>query len=275
MPVATTTPRPRPLATPVPLNTMFVLSATSVSAGRGSHCLETGALSPVSGASAIRRVAVSSSRQSAPTASPSARSTISPGTRWVLGMESTLPSRTTLALVAASSCSASTAFVALASCQYPITALAITMIAMTIASIGASSAPSKAQAISEMTIAKSSKNTRGSLNCSNAFRHFASGGVASSSFKPYRSSRRSTSCDVRPALASVSAARSTWSDSSDHGHVSTDAGSRVSFTRMTLQVAGRATSGLENYRDSLSFGVLEGPSEHCYSGGNPGVHGTG
>ena len=55
IPVATTTARPRPYVTVVPLNTMLARSPIPASSGIGSASFATGRLSPVSAASAVCR----------------------------------------------------------------------------------------------------------------------------------------------------------------------------------------------------------------------------
>ena len=203
MPVATTTASPRPRTTAVPLNAMLVRSASGASGSTIVVDFSTGVLSPVSGASAICSVDELVSRQSAPTASPSANITMSPITRSAVGTRSTTPSRSTLARVALRRCRAATALIAFVSCQKPIPALSTTMAAITIASSGVSWAPSLHHAIREITIATNSRTTSGSVNWCPSRRHHGAGGVVAISFGPLSASRRAASADVSPELGSV------------------------------------------------------------------------
>ena len=116
MPVAVTTARPRPRETAVPLNTMFTRSPSCAGPGSGPAPLRTGSLSPVSEDSPTVIDAACSRRASALTASPSARTRMSPGTTSWAGIVTSRPSRTTWALGAAMRASAATARSALRSC---------------------------------------------------------------------------------------------------------------------------------------------------------------
>jgi len=80
-PVATTTPRPAPERTTVPINPQLRSSARAVSGGTGSVDFSAGADSPVNTASTHCSAVADSSRTSAGTTSPSCSSTTSPGTR--------------------------------------------------------------------------------------------------------------------------------------------------------------------------------------------------
>ena len=111
-PVAVTIARPRPEETAVPLKTMFPWSAIPVSSPSGAPSFETGVLSPVRAASAIRSAIDSSTRASAGTVSPSSSRRTSPGTSSAVGTVRRSPSRRTrasgadMARSAATACSA-------------------------------------------------------------------------------------------------------------------------------------------------------------------------
>ncbi len=96
-PVATTTARPRPLATWVPEKTTLERSATAASSATGAGAFGTGSDSPVSAASATRSPAPSTTRASAAMASPAARTRRSPGTTSRAATVTSTPSRTTRA----------------------------------------------------------------------------------------------------------------------------------------------------------------------------------
>jgi len=198
---------------------MFVRSASSLSAATGSIDLATGIDSPVSAASATCSDALSVRRQSAPTMSPSANSTRSPGTSPVLGTDSTRPSRTTRTWLAVRSRSASTARCALRSCQNPSSALAMTIAAITMASIGGSSVPSNHQASSDTTIAARRSPTSGSMNWSSSLRHWARGASSMSTFGPNSSSRASTSAALKPASRSAPISSATSEGVADQGAI--------------------------------------------------------
>ena len=91
IPVAVTTALPR--VTAVPLKTMFTRSPRPAGPARGATSFSTASLSPVSDASASVSEAASSSRASALTRPPSARSRMSPGTRSAVAIRSSRPSR--------------------------------------------------------------------------------------------------------------------------------------------------------------------------------------
>jgi hypothetical protein len=153
MPVAVTTARPRPRVIAVPSKIMFSRSPRAAGSSIRAGSLRTASLSPVSDASATRRDAALTRRASALTASPSAARRRSPGTTSAAGIRSSRPPRITPAVAAARRWSAATACSARASCTYPSTAFRRTIAAMTIASYGISSPPSRAQAASETTTA--------------------------------------------------------------------------------------------------------------------------
>jgi hypothetical protein len=98
IPVATTTPRPRPAATCVPEYAMHSRSPSARSSrSTGSVCLSIGSDSPVSVASSMRRLASSTRRRSAGTTVPASRWTMSPGTSSATGTVVMRPSRVTRA----------------------------------------------------------------------------------------------------------------------------------------------------------------------------------
>jgi len=101
MPACVTNARPRPLAIAVPAKTMLSRSPRLAGRSIGAGSFRTGSLSPVSAASATLSDAASMRRASAATASPSARSSTSPGTTPVAMIERAVPSRTTVAVGAA------------------------------------------------------------------------------------------------------------------------------------------------------------------------------
>ena len=94
----------------------------------------TGTLSPVSAASSILRLALSSSLPSAGTASPASSSTTSPTTSSAEGTTVTLPPRSTRLVAADIACSASIAFSALFSWYTPRAAFTMTTNSMIITS---------------------------------------------------------------------------------------------------------------------------------------------
>ena len=97
IPVATTTPTPRPAATWVPLKARHRRSpSATLSPLMASVCLSTGSDSPVNAASSIRKLATSIRRRSAGTTVPASRPTTSPGTNSPAATSTSRPSRRTL-----------------------------------------------------------------------------------------------------------------------------------------------------------------------------------
>ena len=139
IPVPVITALPRPYTTVEPIYIMFFRSPRGTSFSPSRFKIETilltGTDSPVSAASSIFMLALSMIRPSAGTASPASKSTTSPGTRSSLLKVTTLPSRRTLLVAAAISCSASMAASALLSCTTPKTALMITTARIIITSV--------------------------------------------------------------------------------------------------------------------------------------------
>ena len=120
MPVCVTTACPRPYTTVEPIYTMLRRSPKGTSLAPGCRasapvCFSTGTLSPVRAASSTFRLALSSTRASAGTASPASSTTTSPGTSCSLFSVSCLPPRSTLLVAAVICCRASMAFSALLS----------------------------------------------------------------------------------------------------------------------------------------------------------------
>ena len=120
MPVATTTPRPRPFVTCVAAYARLRRSPSETSLRSiGWVCLSTGSDSPVSAASWTRRFTASISRRSAGTTFPASSATTSPGTSSTAGISTTRPSRYTRTVGTASRRSAAMAFSARYSCTKP------------------------------------------------------------------------------------------------------------------------------------------------------------
>ena len=127
MPVSVTTIAPVPRVTEVFWNSMLVRSPRATSSrSMVEGSLLIGALSPVSAASWVSRVAERISRPSAGTMSPDSRFTMSPGTRSVALTCIRVPSRTTLACGVVIFARASTLARAFISCWVPITTLSTT-----------------------------------------------------------------------------------------------------------------------------------------------------
>ena len=101
IPVAMTTPFPRPASTRVPMYAMFRRSARNVLGGSGAMPFDTAMDSPVREASFRRRLAASINRRSAGTLSPAPSRTTSPGTSSRAGITLASPPRTTCARGAA------------------------------------------------------------------------------------------------------------------------------------------------------------------------------
>jgi hypothetical protein len=157
-PVATTTPRARPLATVEPVNAMPVRSPSPASASTRSVPLTAGTDSPVSRDSSISSAVVDTSRRSAGTRMPDSSTTRSPGTTSALSISHSWPSRTTRAVGLTSSISASTERSALRSWYSPIDALSARTAAITAVSTSSPSTSVSAPASRRMTIS-------GLVNC--------------------------------------------------------------------------------------------------------------
>ena len=158
----------------VPVYIMFFLSARGTSLETGLVCLSTAIDSPVSVASFTFKFDTSISLASAGTLSPVSRSSISPGTIFLVGISLTLLSRLTLALGAAIRLRASIAFSARVSCVKPTTALSNSTPSITPASM-------KCSTTIEIIAARRSTYISGLRNC---LRKTSIGGVF---FLPFNS----------------------------------------------------------------------------------------
>ena len=120
IPVAVTSIAPVPRVTDVFWNTMLARSPSGTSSSASdATSLPIGALSPVSAASCVSRVAVRTSRPSAGTMSPASSSTTSPGTSWLAGICTSVPSRRTFDCGSCMVARASTLLRACISCRAP------------------------------------------------------------------------------------------------------------------------------------------------------------
>ena len=147
-PVATTTPRPAPWWTTVPMNAQEGRSTVESLAGTGSAVLTAGIGSPVRTASSHSSWSASSSRRSAGTRSPTRRATTSPGTRSRTSRRCWLPSRQTRAWWRMPACSAATASSERYSLTKPRPTLKPTIAAMMAPSVGSPVAADTAAAAS-------------------------------------------------------------------------------------------------------------------------------
>jgi hypothetical protein len=131
MPVAVTTPRPRPRVTRVPFQSRLRRSArVSSGSDSASGAFSTATDSPVSADSSACSPSPASSRRSAGTPSPASSSTVSPGTSSLPGTVTAAPSRITRAVGTTSRRRAATARSARYSCTVPMIALSSTMTRM-------------------------------------------------------------------------------------------------------------------------------------------------
>ena len=188
-PVPTTTPRPEPCWTIVPMNTHDDRSASARSA-TGATSLLTGKDSPVSTLSSLSSWSASSSRMSAGTMSPIRSATTSPGTSCVTSTFRWCPSRQTTAWRRIFSCSCCTAIAARYSLTKPSPTLSATMTAMMMASVGSPVRP-------ETPAATSSKRSRGLRSWPQSTAR-ARTRCKPTMFGPYRSSRPAASVADRP-----------------------------------------------------------------------------
>ncbi len=198
MPVATTSPRPRPRVANVPLKARLVRSPRASSGwSRASACLVTGWASPVSVDSSHSSSAHSSRRRSAGTRSPACSNTKSPGTSSAAGRLSTWPPRRTRAWGAARRLSAATARSARSSCSVPIAALRMTITRMAILSTGSPISP-------EIRAAASSTRIMKSLNWPSSIASGERRRPSTIWFGPCSSSRVRARSGRRPVSASLS-----------------------------------------------------------------------
>jgi len=205
IPVSVMTATARPLVTTVPMNTMHFWSPTPASAATGSSLFETGLDSPVSAASSTSRLAASMSLPSAGTLLPASSSTMSPGTRSMESMDSSLPSLRTKTLGLTMALRASTAFSARYSCTKPRTAFMTTMKSITMASVMGS--PSCMARWAETAADIMSMMTSMLVNCSKRMWYHFVFASSLSSLAPYSSSLLPASSSVMPSRLVSSASR--------------------------------------------------------------------
>jgi len=156
MPVATTTPSPRPRVTIVPDQAMLTRSPSGMSASSSVRVtFSTGCDSPVSAASSTCSPNASASRRSAGTTPPASSNTKSPGTSSVATTVAIRPSRRTVAFSAASCCSARSACSARYSWMNPMIAFRITIARIAAASSGSPITPEIRAAAMSSRIMKS------------------------------------------------------------------------------------------------------------------------
>ena len=152
-PVRTTTPRPPPPLTSVPMKAHERRSSGESPGGWASAVFVVARDSPVSTDSSHSSSCTSSSRRSAGITSPTRRCTTSPGTSCVTAISAGAPSRSTAARCWISECSSSTAF----SERYSLKKLRPTLIAMIAPMINASV---RSPTTAETTAATSNSNSR-------------------------------------------------------------------------------------------------------------------
>ena len=160
-------------------------------------CFSLGTDSPVRAASSHFKEFASMIRQSAGTASPASRITISPGTTSSLFITVSFPSRRTFEVAAVISLSASIAASAFDSCMTPSTALSITTNIIINTSAGFSC--STAAITPDMTAATISIIVIGSQSCFKNLLTTPSCFPSARRFFPCSVSRRSASSAVRPS----------------------------------------------------------------------------
>ena len=181
-----------------PSGTSSVPAASSIALA----CFSTGTDSPVSAASSIFIVALSSTRQSAGTESPASSMITSPGTSSALGRCTSLPSRSTLDCAALISCRASRASSLLASWTTPSTELTITT-NMMMATSAKSGSPLTMPVSALMTAATISMMTIGSAICSKKRFHSGVFSASSSLLGPVLARRDDASSLLRPRFSST------------------------------------------------------------------------
>ena len=156
IPVAVITACPVPCTTAVPLNAVFVRSASATACVSVVGSLRTASLSPVSDASCTRNAAArTETRVGADRIAFAEKKETSPGTSSrQLGTRCTRPSRSTADVTGRHACERPRRHSRLSlPAPNPSTTLTTTMSAMTIASTGTPCAPSINHAMSEMPIA--------------------------------------------------------------------------------------------------------------------------
>ena len=134
-PVANTIAFPFPPTTDVPIKTRLVRSASANSPFKVAVVFSIGVDSPVSDASAVRRLLVSKTRASAEILSPSSKNKISPGTIFSARTFFKMPSRMTFACFTTKFLSASIARSARYSSANPIIAFKNKIVTITQLSI--------------------------------------------------------------------------------------------------------------------------------------------
>ena len=148
----------------------------------GATSFSTGRLSPVRALSAVLRLALSSSRPSAHTASPASSTTTSPGTTSRPGIWMILPSRRTLAVGADICFKLSKEAWAFTVCTVPRMAFMVITARMT-------TVLSTSPTMAEITAARMRMITRKSANCSRKIRRVVFLPPSCSSLGPYSCSR--------------------------------------------------------------------------------------
>lgn len=243
LPVPTTTPRPRPEVTRVPLKVMLVRSVIAVCTGRRCTCLVTGSTSPVSIDSSTCRALTASRRRSAGTRSPESRTTTSPGTSSAAGISWSSPSRITRHRGTVRLCNARTADSARRSCQNPMPALSASTTKIATAS---------AQCCCTAVITKVSTRMpiSGLTNCRPSTFHAGVASVAGSSLRPWTSIRRRASAEVSPSIDVASSPSTSVRERTCHVP---PARSRVASGGRTSVVAG-STKPIVPRRGELAQG---------------------
>lgn len=213
VPVATTTAVPEPWVTRVPACTIDVRSPTATSSSGepvGAVSRSDGCDSPVRIASSTCSANASISRASAPTTSPSASTSTSPGTRSVVGTRCWWPSRSTRTAGAEAARSAAIAPMARRSCATPTTVLTSTTSRIT-----AQSDRSPVAAVSTAAASRTStKVSRSWAPIEPASDRVRSAGR---SLGPAAARRRSTSSADRPTCGSTPSSSATSAADRAHG----------------------------------------------------------
>ncbi len=198
-PVATTTPRPRPDWTIVPMRAQQSRSPSSGDPGIGSIRFSTATDSPVMMLSSHRRSSASSSRRSAGTIAPGVSRTMSAGTSAPTSTSVRSPPRMTIARRRMRSCSETAVRAARYSFANPRAMLSTRIVAMTVAF--------SASPIAADTAAVTNSSSRMGLRTWFSSMRPAWVLSACTRFGPSRASRRAASSGSSPA-GSASSARS-------------------------------------------------------------------
>ena len=193
MPVATTTPVARPYVTMAEVYAILLRSPRGQSSGRiSSASFSEGTDSPVKEASCTFKLAESIRRKSAGTISPSPSITTSPTTNSLAGITLSSPWRKTRAVGALILRRASREDCAFFSCTIPMTALTITIIKITAASVHSCKTAEKAAAPMRIS-------TIGSMICAFSICRMVLGGFERSSLRPYFFSLSAASASPNPS----------------------------------------------------------------------------